>query len=140
MDKLLDALLPVGAEFVKWGQIDEKMLIEVPMMSAAHRYTGIVTDFYGEDEDYRLDWTDIEGYGFGWAWATRDESEWPNMFFEMCKRETADLLKEWENTMYVVYRDNGILVYKFIVLYDAYYRKDVKFLFYDDERFGSDLL
>lgn len=134
MDKILDHILSPGDSIIKYGQVDEKILLELKMTTSLYEHIEIITNYYDdENEPYFNNWTDVEGMGYGWVWLRYDEKDWHKMMGMLVSREAESLLKEMDNTLYFVYENEKVKTYHFITL--DKYREDVLISFSNEEIF-----
>jgi len=134
MQTILNHLLAPGDKMIKYGQLDEKILLELKMTTSLYDYIEIVTDYYDDEElPYLNNWTDVEGMGYGWAWSRCDEKDWHKMMSKMVGYEADSLIKDEENTLYFVYKGDKVKKYHFITLYGKQHRVDTIISFSDEE-------
>lgn len=125
MKDIISQIVPEGHQYIKHGQVDEYILRELQMSASLHKYIEFVTDWYDEIEaPYFNNWTDIEGMGYGWRWMNYKEEDWHKMMFKIVKEESETLLRDWDITLYFVYKNDSVLTYHFITLNGGVYRTD----------------
>ncbi|GAE36680.1 hypothetical protein [Halalkalibacter akibai] len=119
MNIIHEHLLSSEDKMIKSGQLDEKIVLELKMTTALFDYIQVVNNYYDdEDNPYFNNWTDIEGFGYGWAWMSFEEKDWHKMMARMVSSEADDLLKKEEKTLYYVYENPTVKTYHFITLDD----------------------
>lgn len=134
MEKILKHILSPDDRIIKYGQLNEKVLMELKMTTSLYDYIEIVTNYYDdEDNPYFNNWTDVEGMGYGWVWLNYEEKDWHKMMSKLVYREADSLLLDMDNTLYFVYENERVKTYHFISLGDC--RQDVLIGFSNDEIF-----
>lgn len=134
METIITHILSTEDTLIKCGQIDEKILRELKMITSLYDYIQMVTVYYDdEDRPYKRNWTDIEGMGYGWGWMNYEEKDWHKMMSRMISREADSLIMDMDNTLYLVYENELVKTYHFISLTGGYYREDVLFSFSNKE-------
>lgn len=124
MEKILNHVLSQDDRIIKYGQLDEKILIELKMATSLYDYIEIVTNYYDDDYmPYVNNWTDVEGMGYGWAWMRHEEKDWHKMMGRLVLNEVESLLKVMDDTLYFVYENEAAKTYHFITIEDT--REDV---------------
>jgi hypothetical protein len=124
MDKILKHILSPNDQIIKYGQLNEKILLELKMTTSLYEYIEIVTNYYDDEElPYFNNWTDVEGMGYGWAWMKYEEKDWHKMMSKLVACEAASLLLDMDNTLYFLYENDDVKTYHFVSLGD--YREDV---------------
>jgi hypothetical protein len=105
------------------GILNEKILLELKMSTSLYDYIEVVTNYYDERDRPEFNtWTDVEGFGYGWAWMNYEEKDWHKMMSKMVADE-CEGLKESVNTGYYLICDDGTYKkYHFIIT--DYYRVD----------------
>ena len=117
------------------GQLNEKVLLGLQMTTSLYKHIEVITNYY-DDEDHPEfnNWTDVEGMGYGWAWLRYDESRWHEMMSKMVAEESKGLLREVDDTYYVIYEIEGRKTFHFISSNDNG-RRDSIITFSNDEIF-----
>ncbi|WP_025909284.1 hypothetical protein [Priestia flexa] len=132
MEKILKYIVPSEDKIVKYGQMNEKLLLELKMTTSLYSDMQVVTNYYdNEDDPYFNNWTDIEGMGYGWVWMRYEEKDWHKMMSQMIGEEVKYLLENEDYTLYFVYENEKIKTYHFVEL--GLYRKDVIISFSNEE-------
>ena len=132
MEKILKHILRPGDKIIKYGQVDEKVLMELKMTTSLYDFIEIVTNYFDDDErPYFNTWTDVEGMGYGWAWLRYEEKDWHKMMGRLVS-ETADQLSlAVDRTLYFVYENEKVKTFHFVSLGD--WREDVLIGFSKEE-------
>lgn len=132
MEKILQHIVPDNQKIIKYGQVNDKVLLELKMITSLYEYIRIITNYYDDDQQpYQNNWTDIEGMGYGWAWMRFEEKDWHKMMGMLVSDEADTLLRSMEDTLYFVYEDEKVKTYHFVTLDD--YRTDVVVSFSNEE-------
>ncbi|MEM5009308.1 hypothetical protein WKH57_01175 [Niallia taxi] len=131
MQKILEHIVPEGNTIVKYGLLDKKLIIELKMTTSLYDYIETVTKYYDGDDQYFNNWTDIEGYGYGWVWMRYEEAEWHKMMGKQVACESKRLSKDMDNTLYFVYEGEGVVTYHFVNLNER--REDTLISFSNSE-------
>lgn len=136
METILNHILSPNDKIIKYGRLDEKVLLELKMTTSLYEHIEIVINYYDDDEDrpYCNTWTDVEGMGYGWAWCNYEEKDWHKMMSNLVSREAESLLKNMDDLLYFVYENEKVKTYHFIEV-DGVYRNDVLIGFSNDEMF-----
>lgn len=135
MDEILEYILGVDERIVKYGQVDEKILMELRMTTSLYEHIQTINNYYDdEDMPYFNNWTDIEGFGYGWCWMNHDEKNWHKMMSQLVDGEALYLKRVMDDALYFVYEDEKVKTYHFIVLEDKE-RYDVIISFSNDDLF-----
>lgn len=131
--EIINNVLSSTKNIIKHGQLSEKVSMELKMMTSLYEYIEVVEDYYTEPEhpDYN-NWTDVEGFGYGWAWTRWDKSRWHEMMSKEVERATSRLWRDTESGYYVASENNGIKIFHLIGEYGEC-RKDVIVSFSNDE-------
>lgn len=117
MQKILDHILPENTTLIKYGQLDDKVLLELKMTTSLYDYIQVITNYYDDDErPYINSWTDIEGFGYGWLWMNHDEKDWHREFSKFVGREADRLIDDMDNTLYFIYEDHKVKTFHFVSL------------------------
>jgi len=117
MEKILEHILSNKDKIIKYGLLDEKLLLELKMTTSLYEYIEVVTNCYdGEENPYRCNWTDIEGFGYGWAWMQYEEKDWHKMMGRLVCQEADSLSTVMDDTLYFVYENSQIKTYHFVTL------------------------
>ena len=141
--EIVNKVLSTVKNVTKHGQLTEKVLMELKMMTSLYGYIEVVTNYYSEEgrPDFN-NWVDVEGMGYGWAWMKYEEYEeneekWHEMMYEMmCKmvaNESEWLLQDMDDTYYLVYENEGEKKYHFINFNG--YRSDIIITLSNEELF-----
>lgn len=127
MKEVIEQIVPSNYELIKYGQVDEKLLLELRMTTSLYEYIHVITNYYDDDEymPYKNNWTDVEGMGYGWRWMRYEEKDWHKMMSKMVSEEADSLIKEMENTLYFVYENEEVKTYHFITLDGGSFRTDI---------------
>lgn len=134
MDTILKHIVPNNERIIKYGQLDEKILLELRMTTSLYDYIQVVTNYYdNEERPFCINWTDVEGMGYGWAWLDYEEADWHKMMARMVSREAESLSRDMDNTLYFIYENKTVKTYHFIALCDE--RFDVLISFSNAEIF-----
>jgi hypothetical protein len=132
MDQILNHILTNNEKLITYGELNEKVLMELKMTTSLYEHIEIVTDYYDDDErPYDNNWTDVEGMGYGWAWLSYEERDWHMMMSKLVSDE-ADVLKHADNVLYFKYEKEDAITFHFIRL-DGMYRTDVLIRFSNKE-------
>ncbi len=132
MQKIFDHILSPEDQIIKYGKMNEKILMELKMTTSLYDYIEVVTNYYDDDErPYLNNWTDVEGFGYGWAWLNYDEKDWHKMMSQMASEEVESL--PLDKTLYFVYENEKLKTYHFVCLGD--WREDVVVSFSNEEIF-----
>jgi hypothetical protein len=133
MDKILEHILMPNDKIIKYGQVDEKILLELKMTTSLYEHIEIVTNYYDDVEmPYINNWTDVEGMGYGWAWLRYKEKDWHKMMGRLVSDQANSLLFNADNILYFVYENEKVKTYHFVQL-NNYYREDVIISFSNEE-------
>jgi len=132
VDKILDHIVPQDNKIIKYGQMSNKVALELKMTTSLYEHMQVITNYYDDEDDlYYNNWTDIEGMGYGWAWMRYKEKDWHKMMSRMIGDEAKELLKNEENTLYFIYEDEKVKTYHFVQLND--WREDIVISFSNEE-------
>ncbi len=132
MENILNHIVPSTDRILKYGKLNEKVIMELKMITSLYDYIEVVTNYYDdEDNPYRNSWTDIEGFGYGWAWLGYDEKDWHKMMSQIAAEEVESLTLD--KTLYFVYENEKLKTYHFVCLGD--WREDVVVSFSNEEIF-----
>lgn len=132
MDKILEHILSPNDRIIKYGQVNEKVLLELRMTTSLYEHIEIVTNYYDDERNpYYNNWTDVEGMGYGWVWLRYEEEDWHKMMSKLVSHEADSLLQDMDTTLYFVYENEERKVYHFVSLGD--WREDVLISFSNDE-------
>lgn len=122
INKIIEHIVPENNRIIKYGQLDEKIILELKMTTSLYDYIELVINYYDDEENpYYISWVDIEGMGYGWAWMQHEERDWHKMMSKLVSYES-DLL-DMSNTLYFVYDNDDIKTYHFVTIGE--YRQDV---------------
>lgn len=133
MEKIFEHILSPDDRLIKYGQLNEKVAMELKMMTSLYEFMEIVTNYYDdEDRPFVNNWTDIEGMGYGWAWLRHEEKDWHKMMSRLVGDEADYLMRNMEDILYFVYENKRANVYHFVCI-DGLYRKDVIISFSNKE-------
>lgn len=134
IEKILEHILQPEDKIIKYGIVDEKILLELKMTTSLYDYIEIVTDYYDDDEmPYDNNWTDVEGMGYGWSWIRYEENDWYKMMCRLVSMEAESLLLRMDNTLYFVYENDRVKTYHFVTMDE--YREDLLISFSNEELF-----
>lgn len=132
MNEILKHILSPEDKIVKYGQLDEKILLELKMTTSLYEHIEVVTNYYDDEKNpYFNNWTDVEGMGYGWAWLRYDEKVWHKMMGKIVA-DKAELL-DMDHTLYFVYENKAARTYHFVTLGE--WREDVLITFSHNEIF-----
>lgn len=133
MNNILNHLLSPDDRVIKYGQLNEKLLLELKMTTSLYDYIEIITNYYDDKENpYFNNWTDIEGMGYGWMWLNYEEKDWHKMMSRLVGDEADHLLHNMDTFLYVVYENERAKIYHFVTV-DGIYRKDIIISFSNKE-------
>ncbi|MGD1416499.1 hypothetical protein [Bacillus stercoris] len=128
MEKILKHIMRPNDKIIKYGVLDEKILRELKMITSLYDYIEVVTNYYDDEDDpYRINWTDIEGMGYGWAWMNYDEKDWHKMMSKVVSHETDLLLRNVNDALYFVYENGKVKTYHFVYIGDCRYDTVISF-------------
>ena len=117
MDKILEHILSPNDKLIKYGLLNEKLLLELKMSTSLYEHIEVVTNYYdNETNPYRINWTDVEGMGYGWAWMRHKEEDWHKMMGKLVSYEADSLSTVMDDTLYFVYENSQIKTYHFVTL------------------------
>lgn len=106
MEKILKHILRPNDKIVKYGQFNEKVALELKMTTSLFDYIEAVWNYYDGDNPYFNNWTDVEGFGYGWGWLNYEEEDWHKMMSRTVARGI-DMI-DLENTLYFVYENEKV--------------------------------
>jgi hypothetical protein len=134
LDKILEHILSPEDNIIKYGQLNEKLLLELKMTTSLYDYIEIVTNYYDDFKHmpYRNNWTDVEGMGYGWAWLNYEEKDWHKMMSKLVSHEAESLLSNMDNILYFVYENERVKTYHFVFI-EGMYRTDTLISFSNTE-------
>jgi len=133
MKEIVNHVLSPNDKLLKYGQLNEKLLLELKMTTSLYEYIEIVTNYYDdEDNPYVNNWTDIEGMGYGWVWLRHEEKDWHKMMARLVGEEAEYLMRDMDDILYFVYENERAKVYHFVFV-DGVYRKDIIISFSNKE-------
>lgn len=136
MKNVYNYLQQEGRKILKHGQLDQKILLELKMMTAFHDYIEVDTTYHDDKNNENfISWMDIEGMGYGWRWARYEEKDWYKMMLRLVSDECKHLTKEMKHTYYFIYELQNILVYHFVVK-NEYCRRDTIIQLSNEELWG----
>jgi hypothetical protein len=136
VDKILEHILSPNDKIIKYGQLDEKVLLELKMTTSLYSDIDIITNYYDDERmPYINNWTDVEGMGYGWVWLNHEEKDWHKMMGKLVSDEADSLLLDMDDTLYFVYEDESVKTYHFVYLGKGSYRQDVLIRFSNEELF-----
>lgn len=135
MELILNHIVPKGDTIIKYGQLDDKLLLELRMTTSLYENIEVITNYY-DDETYPYfnNWTDVEGMGYGWAWLRHEEKDWHKMMSNLVDREADSLTKDMNNTLYFVYESDNTKTYHFVSI-GTVSRTDTLITFSNEEMF-----
>lgn len=134
MDKILTHIMSPNDKIIKYGQLNEKILVELRMTTSLYEYIEIVTHYYDDERNpYFNNWTDVEGMGYGWRWLRYNEDRWHEMMGKLVSEEAESLLSVMVDTLYFVYENEKVKTYHFVTLGD--WREDILITLSNDEIF-----
>lgn len=100
---------------IKRGYLNEKVLLGLKMNVSLYPYIEVITNYYDSERNPdSLNWTDVEGMGYGWAWLNYPEDKWHKMMGRIVSDECDMLLNAVNDTYYVIAKDKGKITYHFI--------------------------
>ncbi|MFK3936497.1 hypothetical protein ACI2JA_03140 [Alkalihalobacillus sp. NPDC078783] len=104
------------------------------MTTSIYDHIQMIINYYDDEDDpSRINWIDIEGMGYGWAWSNYEEKDWHKAMCKVVAYESEYILKDNLNTYYFVYDNSGVKNYHFVNLNQ--WRQDTIFSFSDNEMF-----
>jgi hypothetical protein len=117
------------------GQLNEKVLWRLKMTTSLYEHIEVTIKHYDDKNkpDFN-NWNDVEGMGYGWAWVRYDEDRWHEMMSRMVSKESQGLLRDMDETYYLMYEDERGKVYHFITIHSTH-RYDTIITFSNDELF-----
>ncbi|WP_303984210.1 hypothetical protein [Niallia circulans] len=134
MDSILEHILRPTDKIIKYGLVDEKIILELKMTTSLYEYIEVLNNYYdNEDNPYFNNWTDVEGMGYGWAWMRYEEKDWHKMMSKLVEDRSFFLLRDMDNTLYFVYENEKVKTYHFVTL-DSW-REDTIIGFSNEELF-----
>lgn len=134
MEKIIEHLLKPGDQLIKYGQLTPNVLLEAQMTTSLYDYMEVIWNYYTDEKNpYRINWIDVEGMGYGWAWSVHEEKDWHRMMARMIARETKCLERFMEDTLYVVYESERGKTFHFVTLTEE--REDILFNFLNKEKY-----
>lgn len=132
MEEILNHVLSPGDQIIKYGQLTPDILLEMKLTTSLYEYMEVVWLYFSDGENpYRLNWMDIEGMGYGWAWSAHEENQWHQMMAQMIGREANNMEKNMDDYLYFVYESEKGKTFRFISLEP--YREDTLVVFLNDE-------
>lgn len=133
MNDYLEQIVSPDNRIIKYGQLDEKVLLELKMTTSLYDYIQVITDYYDEeDHPYFNNWTDIEGMGYGWAWLNYEEKDWHKMMEKIVSSEADSLSRIADEIFYIVHENENEKIYQFIHI-EGIYREDIIITFSNNE-------
>lgn len=134
MEKILEHILQPDDKIIKYGQLNEKLILELRMTTSLYDYIEIVTKYYDDEErPYYNNWIDVEGMGYGWTWMKYEEKEWHKMMQKLVFNKADSLLLNLDKTIYFVYENERVKTYHFVTMDE--YREDTIIGFSNEEIF-----
>ncbi|MEK4907457.1 hypothetical protein [Niallia sp. FSL M8-0099] len=134
MESILEHILRPADKIIKYGLVDEKIILELKMTTSLYEYIEVLNNYYdNEDNPYFNNWTDVEGMGYGWAWMRYEEKDWHKMMSKLVEDRSYFLLRDMDNTLYFVYENEKVKTYHFVTL-DSW-REDTIIGFSNEELF-----
>ena len=131
---MLNEILSQKKHVIKHGKLNENILLELKMTTSLYDYIRVVTNHYSDEErpDF-INWTDVEGMGYGWRWLRYEEKEerWHEMMAKMVREEAEYLSKNRKEQYFVVYDEEDTKTYHFIT--NEYTRTDILISFSNKE-------
>lgn len=127
---IYDEVLSSTENVIKHSELNDKIIMEMKMMTSLYDYMDVFINYYDEDPHFN-NWTDIEGMGYGWRWMRYPEEKWHDMMSRMVFEESNDLLRDVKDTYYLVYELDGVKVYHF--MYCGFWRRDTIIRFSNEE-------
>jgi len=132
MDKIFNHIVPNGSHIIKYGQLNEKISLELKMTTSLFKYIEVIINFYDDEVyPYLNNWTDVEGMGYGWAWTNCEENNWHRMMARLASNRVDKLLGKMDHTLYFVYENEKVKTYHFVCLDE--HREDTLISFSDEE-------
>lgn len=116
MKKLFLQELQGTRNITKYGYVSSEIAMEVKMATSTYEYIEIVNNHYCEDDAEHLEWTDVEGFGYGWLWCGHDKSKWHGRLSKEVEAELERILSSEGEGYVIASEDEDSRTYHFIVL------------------------
>lgn len=102
------------------GTLNEKVLLELKMTTSLYDFIEVVTNYYDDEErpDFN-NWTDVEGFGYGWRWMNYEEKDWHKMMSRMVAEECDKLMCDIHKGYYLVEENESTKTYQIINISDC---------------------
>lgn len=97
-------------DVVNSGILTEELTKEIKENIKSHKYLEHVTDYYDDPTDpEHNNWTDVEGFGYGWLWDKHDEKDWHRMMSEEINTSLLSLEDNIGKSYYIMQEiDDGL--------------------------------
>lgn len=122
---LVQEIVTTTPNVIKHGKLNEKILLELKMMTSLYEYIEVVTNYFDDVKRPNFNnWTDVEGMGYGWIWMNYEEKNWHKMMGRIVADECNYLLTCMQDVYYMVYENERCKTYHFINI-NPYGRTDI---------------